>query len=679
MSFKKKYINAAVETLMKMDPTLDPEIVKNIVIKNMKDKMTNPTIIMDNNVTKETINTNLVDLCHWIDTTEPVISGNATFYCQPEVLQSPTSNMLRSLKKERKAIKREMFQYKPSDDKYGMLDLEQSNTKVIMNAEYGGSGAPTAAFYTKYSPAATTLMAQSIITTMAAFFEGYVSDNMKFFHINECFDWLSVVNAKEDEIPKWVIAPTKDEVKERLYKRFYMYDLSDTVTIDTYIDNCNTKEIIYIYYANNMQEFIKRHSKIKSLIRNILFKLPLHEASETDIPTEFKDKFSEVGKYNDWVAKEMFMDPYTTPDIIKDDIIKLVDIVTQMCFVDYLTPDSIAKLNNRKRNTVLLVDTDSNILYADKFVTFILEEVFSNETFGRSRLYNEMICVTILATILDKSVCKTLDNYGRKHNAGDDARKEMTMKNEFLFRIFLLMLKKKRYAGSIVLREGHIMMPLKTEIKGLDFIKAGVSDHVTKIFTNMLEKHILFSNHLNLHELMSDIKAFEKEIYKDLKSGGTVYLKPQTFKGAGAYKIDKNGNSMAWRIQVFKAANAWNAIYPDDKIYSLDKVKMAKLAVTGLQDLDKIKDKYPEEYKLVRDNIFNSSNKDLAKAGLKVIAIPSNMSTIPDWIKELLDYTTIISDVCSSFRSVLDAFKLETIPIKTPNGKVNKTTSLIAL
>lgn len=679
MSFKKKYINAAVETLMKMDPTLDPKIVKNIVIKNMKDKMTNPTIIMDNNVTKETINTNLVDLCHWIDTTEPVISGNATFYCQPEVLQSPTSNMLRSLKKERKAIKREMFQYKPSDDKYGMLDLGQSNTKVIMNAEYGGSGAPTAAFYTKYSPAATTLMAQSIITTMAAFFEGYVSDNMKFFHINECFDWLSVVNAKEDEIPKWVIAPTKDEVKERLYKRFYMYDLSDTVTIDTYIDNCNTKEIIYIYYANNMQEFIKRHSKIKSLIRNILFKLPLHEASETDIPTEFKDKFSEVGKYNDWVAKEMFMDPYTTPDIIKDDIIKLVDIVTQMCFVDYLTPDSIAKLNNRKRNTVLLVDTDSNILYADKFVTFILEEVFSNETFGRSRLYNEMICVTILATILDKSVCKTLDNYGRKHNAGDDARKEMTMKNEFLFRIFLLMLKKKRYAGSIVLREGHIMMPLKTEIKGLDFIKAGVSDHVTKIFTNMLEKHILFSNHLNLHELMSDIKAFEKEIYKDLKSGGTVYLKPQTFKGAGAYKIDKNGNSMAWRIQVFKAANAWNAIYPDDKIYSLDKVKMAKLAVTGLQDLDKIKDKYPEEYKLVRDNIFNSSNKDLAKAGLKVIAIPSNMSTIPDWIKELLDYTTIISDVCSSFRSVLDAFKLETIPIKTPNGKVNKTTSLIAL
>lgn len=679
MSFKKKYINAAVETLMKMDPTLDPEIVKNIVIKNMKDKMTNPTIIMDNNVTKETINTNLVDLCHWIDTTEPVISGNATFYCQPEVLQSPTSNMLRSLKKERKAIKREMFQYKPSDDKYEMLDLGQSNTKVIMNAEYGGSGAPTAAFYTKYSPAATTLMAQSIITTMAAFFEGYVSDNMKFFHINECFDWLSVVNAKEDEIPKWVIAPTKDEVKERLYKRFYMYDLSDTVTIDTYIDNCNTKEIIYIYYANNMQEFIKRHSKIKSLIRNILFKLPLHEASETDIPTEFKDKFSEVGKYNDWVAKEMFMDPYTTPDIIKDDIIKLVDIVTQMCFVDYLTPDSIAKLNNRKRNTVLLVDTDSNILYADKFVTFILEEVFSNETFGRSRLYNEMICVTILATILDKSVCKTLDNYGRKHNAGDDARKEMTMKNEFLFRIFLLMLKKKRYAGSIVLREGHIMMPLKTEIKGLDFIKAGVSDHVTKIFTNMLEKHILFSNHLNLHELMNDIKAFEKEIYKDLKSGGTVYLKPQTFKGAGAYKIDKNGNSMAWRIQVFKAANAWNAIYPDDKIYSLDKVKMAKLAVTGLQDLDKIKDKYPEEYKLVRDNIFNSSNKDLAKAGLKVIAIPSNMSTIPDWIKELLDYTTIISDVCSSFRSVLDAFKLETIPIKTPNGKVNKTTSLIAL
>ena len=39
-----------------------------------------------------------------------------------------------------------MFKYNPNSDEYAMLDLDQANKKVIMNAEYGGSGAPTAAF-----------------------------------------------------------------------------------------------------------------------------------------------------------------------------------------------------------------------------------------------------------------------------------------------------------------------------------------------------------------------------------------------------------------------------------------------------------------------------------------------------------------------------------------------------
>jgi hypothetical protein len=196
MSFKAKYIKEAVSSLLKIDPSLDEDEVEKFIIKNMKEHLSNPTIIMDNNVTHDNIKTNLVDLCHWIDEKVPVVSGNATFYNQPEVLESPTSNMLRALKKGRKTVKNEMFKYKRTDDKYQMLDLEQSNIKVIMNAEYGGSGAPTAAFYTKYSPAATTLMAQSIITTMAAFFEGYIGDNMKFFHINECIDWLNTISKK---------------------------------------------------------------------------------------------------------------------------------------------------------------------------------------------------------------------------------------------------------------------------------------------------------------------------------------------------------------------------------------------------------------------------------------------------------------------------------------------------
>ena len=71
----------------------------------------------------------------------------------------------------------------------------------------------------------------------------------------------------------------------------------------------------------------------------------------------------------------------------------------EIVFVEYLTPDSIVKLNNHKRNTVLLVDTDSNIINADMFVDFVLKKLFPGENFGRSSLYNEMILVNVLAAI----------------------------------------------------------------------------------------------------------------------------------------------------------------------------------------------------------------------------------------------------------------------------------------
>lgn len=675
---------------MKIDPTLDKSAVEKIVIRKMKEKMTDPTIIMDNNVTGDGATITLTELCGWIEKRNPVISGNATFYEQPSILQSPTSNMLRSLKKGRKQIKSEMFKYKPEDDEYQQLDLAQLNAKVIMNAEYGASGAPTAAFYTKYSPAATTLMAQSIITTMAAFFEGYVGDNQKFFHINECFDWMNIICRKKEKVPKWVVIPNHWEVAQRIKSHFFMSNPDDFFSIEAYLSNCSDAELAYIYYANNMKSFISNHHKVSTLIKNILSSLPLYEAAIDEVPPEFQSKFppepkgKHVEKYNKWVSNEMFLNPYKIPPVIEPYMKELTELLTQFVYVEYVTPDSIVKLNNHLRNTVLLVDTDSNVINADIFVSYVLNDLLPGETFYRRKLYNEMICVNILAAVLDHCVIKILDFYGRIHHMDENSRKELTMKNEFMFRKFFLMLTKKRYATSIALREGNIIMPFKLEIKGLDFIKAGVTEEVTKRFTKMLSEHILFSDDLELHELMKDLKMFEREIYHDLKSGGVKYLKPQMFKSEGAYKKIKDDNGIeignrAWSLPVFRGAAIWNELYPKQKIYSLDRVKIVKLIVTSPTDLERIKVKYPNDYDDIMKKVFMSPSADIQKAGLKVIAIPSTVPQIPGWIVDLIDYDVIISDVVSSFRSVLDALKLEGMNIKTPNGKANITSSLISL
>ena len=134
VGIKKEYIEQSVETIMRINPSLIREDVERIVTRKVKERLSNPTVTMDNNVTGANEKIKLTDLCSWIDKKKPVVSGNATFYMQPDVLQSPTSNMLRSMKKGRKAVKKEMFKYKNTDDEYRRLDWNQGNLKVVMNA-----------------------------------------------------------------------------------------------------------------------------------------------------------------------------------------------------------------------------------------------------------------------------------------------------------------------------------------------------------------------------------------------------------------------------------------------------------------------------------------------------------------------------------------------------------------
>ena len=110
MGVKKDYINNMVDIIKRMNPDLDEDDIRKAVSSVVKQELKDPTITMDNNVTGEYHEITLTKMCEWIDRTNPVISGNATFYCQPEVLESPTSNMLRSLKKGRKTVKNEMQQ-----------------------------------------------------------------------------------------------------------------------------------------------------------------------------------------------------------------------------------------------------------------------------------------------------------------------------------------------------------------------------------------------------------------------------------------------------------------------------------------------------------------------------------------------------------------------------------------
>ena len=680
MLFVDKYVNVAKEALLAINPKLKQKSDKEIedAIRHVvKEKIKDPTVNLDNDVRHKNTDTTLTGLCDWIDEREPIVSGNATFYCQHAEEQSPTANMMINKKKGRKAVKSEMFKLDPKSAEYAMKDLEQLNIKIIMNAEYGASGTPTAAFYAKYSPPATTLMAQSIITTMAAFFEGFIGANDKFFSTNECIDWMMrVITTKKKSLPSWIKIPTVSETANKIKSKFMTLSIEDNNMVNSFCNNRTPEELTYLYYANNIKGMMIYNKYIQDILYRLMQALPKYETYESEVPKEFQDKFSNIKDYNKWVCEEMFFNPYNIPECIKAEMNEFAEIMHEFVFVQFITPDSIIKLNNHKRNTVLLVDTDSNIVNVNIFISAVLNDIFPNEKFGRKNIYNEMILGNVLAATLDPSIKDMLDYYARMHNIKDpEIRKELTMKNEFMFRRFFIMLTKKRYVASIVLREGNMMIPFKPEIKGVDFIKAAVDIEVSNRFKKILCERILYPEELQLHEMMRDLKEFGDEIYNDLKNGGTTYLKQQMYKPIEGYA----NKDRAYSLQVYRGSTAWNILYPDKKINSLDRVSILKLNVKKLEDLNCIKDAYPKQYETIKNEIFGSYDANVKKSGLTVVCIPRSVKEIPQWLIPLIDYNIIISDIMASFRSILDALEIVGIQYKTPNGNATKVSGLISI
>lgn len=675
----KQYVDQTTEILARMHPEWDSERIEKIVVAIVQERCQDPVMRRENNVRGEYGTTTLLATVDWLEETKPVVAGNGTFYCQPEVERSPTSMFLKTLKNRRAEVKRELFKQEPGTMTYILLDLESGNIKVIMNANYGAAANASAAFHDDYSPAAITLMAQSIITTAAAFFEGFCGDNQRFFHLNECFDWIRKVISKTEAVHKWVYVPTTDEVVERIISKFEMIGPQEIGCLRRYLSTMGDTERVYLYYANNLRGFMFRHSPVKRLIPSILSTLPVMKAGEIPEGVEIDS----VGEWNKQVSKAMFLDPYGVPDCIKDDLERLQRYLVQYVFVEYLTPDSVAKLNNHERNTVLLVDTDSNGIYLGQLVEFVMEKIVGNESYGREKMYNEIIIVAIITSTLSKCIALILDYYGRCHNLGEEARKELSMKNEFLWTCFFVMFLKKHYAALVAMREGNISIPFRLDIKGMDFIKAGVGEEVSKKFTKLLTDYILYPDEPNLRGLMVEIRKFENEIYYDLSLGGTNYLKSQQYKPYQAYSVKEvNGVkvSSAWTQQVFRGSEVWNLLEDDHRIAALDRVKIVKTTIEKIDDVYPMRDTHPEMFGRIVDRIYGNENPKIAKTGLSVICIPPSVKKIPDWLLPYVNKDLVVSDTMSSFSSVLETFGITQVSFKTPNsGEVKKMTGLISL
>lgn len=743
----KKYKHQMIKQMKQMNPKWNESDIENIIDEMLTERLQNPTVELDNNYKGVTQESTLLSVFDWAlnRSPAPIIAGNGTFYMNQFEAFNPIANMLQGFLKQRKAIKNQMFMIENTEsDEYKSKDRDQGNEKVNANSYYGGSGAKSSAFYSKWSGPATTLSAQSVISTTENTFEAIIGDNYQFIDSTELTFWMQKVLKEEDwKKDDFVVQVSLDDVLNRLLSKILNRKEGDYNYVKTFLETLDDEQLCHLYYKNNLITFIRTHRKIQDLIVKIyedvatIDEIPKCDKWLDYIPKKYRDQFDETSKYSDWkrvYQVESFMNPNVVPESIKKPLQKLTDYFMKYIYTKYMPFDRIYRLRNFKRNVVTVIDTDSNILSLDTLMRFTIDEVLRNQKFGRDDNKNTFIGVNLYTYFITTAVTDILLYYGKKSNVPEEYRHYLNMKNEFFFSKLVIGTTKKRYVSKVLLREGNFMNPPKTDVKGFDFKKATCSEYAEKVYMDLIQKHIIESDHIELKEIWEGLHKFEKQIKDSILNQEIFFLPNASAKEIGAYKDASSEQSV-------RGVLAWNILNPDNLIDLPSKVSLVKLNIFKEQDLEPLKESEPEIYNTIIGKIFNdktgmfvkkswvstgidyvsTSDKDwlnkipkkykskyktlgpmawnefvddyesdnntgekghweYKKRGLQVLAIPSN-GKIPKWALPFIDYSTMIDNIIAPFAPVLDIFNSQFVSVgKSYNGvnrKTNKFSNIV--
>ena len=204
---------------------------------------------------------------------------------------------------------------------------------------------------------ATTLSAQSVISSAKNFFESFLADNYNFLNSTELVHWMNKVIDEDIELDGFIKIRTVDEVCDRLVDKIIQVKDTDRDMIFSYLCNLSDEELTVLYYKNNILEFMNDHVVIQDLVFAILCKIQNLEKVDEKNPDPSIDLLGMSPKeYNKYVDKEYFMDPNTVPKSIKEELNLFKEYIMKYVFTQYLSFDRIYRLRNFKRRVVTVID-----------------------------------------------------------------------------------------------------------------------------------------------------------------------------------------------------------------------------------------------------------------------------------------------------------------------------------
>lgn len=676
-----KYKDKMKQHLKLYFPDFDANVFDEALDYSVNKRYKNEEIVIHNNYKNKDIHgLTILKLCDYIEKRKPIVTSYGTMFMRHGETPNPMGEVIQMFLDERGIYKNEMFKYPKGSENFERYNLLQQLAKIDANAIYGLLGAVTALVFNINVAPSITRMGQSSVSSACLMFEMILANNVKFGSLDHVLNYINnIVNEKEErnfkdsDILKGNVSPEKvfgHLVYNCGFKWFPTHDEMDIIW--KVVHNLHQEDLNRVYYKCNLYEFME-DSCVKEMVIELLKMM--------DVP---------------------YLDPLHPPKEIQTELDAFTDIMMEFVYYNYMVPDRIDRMKHMVKSICLISDTDSTIISMDAWYRYILEnvkgidmnilhqksdlfDIIKFDEFGDlvddsyRNLYeivepkldydfyeddiimNEKLIdpftilpqdnlrysiINILAYFLDRAINQYMLEFTKGSGSySEDRDCKIIMKNEFLFKRTLLTPVKKSYATIQELQEGHLVPKEEAlDVKGIaSMAKSSMSEDTRKALKRILSEDILNAFEVNQMQIIKDLAIEDKKIYNKLRSGDKGYYKPVVIKSKDAYE-----NPM--RIQGIKASIAWNYIksddYPSINLDERNAIDIVKINING-KKLEAL-DKFPE----IKENVqklFNSEYGQYFKGNVvESLAIPKAVAT-PDWVMEVIDYDTIISDNLSGF------------------------------
>lgn len=642
MNVVSYYIDAVCDMYQKIHPDVNPDIIRRHASEYINGSFTDIPCTMKNNITHENRETTVSQVFEWIDERQPIITGNGAFFMQHDEYLAPTVTMLESLKSNRSKVKKKMYTFPKGSTDYINLDTSQGNIKVIMNADYGGSGTQLSPFYSVYIPPATTGSAKNITTTLICCLEFLSHNNnqwAKIKNMNGLFDMIHIVLTDEEDRDIIKDSYSPEMVTDELLTRVITWDSQDRDILFKYIRTLSNEERTRLMLSFNIHLVLEKY--LCGDMKVLSDYMKSHQLDVDNISTESLS----VAGFGVKAPEEL--------QSIFDHVNK---VVMENCCYPFILDDAESRATEMTRDIVCVTDTDSLMLhfahYVDSFQTRTHEfrDSCLMATAIGVRLFVENIIPKMVGYVANG--CNIKDKYYRD---------KFRFKNEFGF-LAMALFAKKMYASSCFVQEGNPRDIHKMAISGMSFKKRDAAEFLAPVMVDLYDKNILTVKKIHVDSLLD--KYYElRQLLSDNLRKNTQFYQVAGLKTVAAYDAKKV------LPDAMRGALVWNMMFEDEEMHPMDRVIVIKLDWNKLESLANTDARINQLFSF--NKILYIDHGALAQGwqdrngpvidneNMKhspVICLPEGTIDVPEWMRECIDEEGTIDKLLSPFKQLLGLF-----------------------